>query len=472
MRAVLSGLGVLRRPAPAVGVSHGRVARPIHAEKELSSLATSPTVYGATTWRAFSLARYPLEVCRGHGKDAEVLDPERVPWVGALLRLLKRPDPADWHPEALFPAHPGEGVLAQLLGDLNSGNAYVAPTVTGNTITGLQRLHPQWMTLIRRGDEEWWCYKPTGAAATYYPRRTIAHLRLLSWQSSGASEIGTGPGAPLANLVAAESEALRQTADTTRQGGVDVIVTGKSEAATAYLQDPKRRKEVAQQVTQALAGGADGSRRAMVVSGDLEIKDAGLTPADLRAPEVLEAARAAELVALGVTPISVGSESGTYATAVQQHRVQYNNDLALVGIVEAYLLRPLAQHFASQAGGRWAARADAVTCRLSLDTHPGAAYLRDQALTYAQGLHGLGWSPEQAVAAAGLDLPAPDGEATTAPVSTPGANAPRNPLGDTESGAGEPATPAEEPRTVLSLLQGGRAFVTSTDPDGSRRSES
>jgi len=485
MRAALTGIGILKRVPPKAGVSSRRIARPLDAERELSALARSPTVFGATTWRALSLASYALQVCRGFGigGKVEVLDPEVVPWAGALLRLLQLPDPQDL--TSLFPAHPGESMIAQVVGDLvNGGNAYVAPTVDGKgDIIGLTRLHPAHMSLERRAGEEVWVYKVPGAKALVYPRRTISHIHLLSWQASGQGEIGTGAGAPLKHLVDAEAEALRQTANVVRQGGVDIHVTGKSEAATAMLETKERREEVAEQVSTALRGGSDGDRRVMVSSGDFDIQDAGLKPADIRAPETLKAARAAELVALGTAPVMVGENSGSFSAAIQQMRVQLVNDLALVYAIEVALFRPLARHFASRAGGRWAARPDEVTCRLDLSDHPGQAYLRSEAVNRMEKWIRYGWLNTQAATIEGLEVPKPEGTVQLSSGGLPGAAGLPRPAGDVSEGGKKPAGPDEDeadekpaPRKVIDLfpeprLGGGDADAASPSDDPSRRHE-
>lgn len=454
VRTALSRLPALRRAPAPLGISSGKVARNAEAESEAGSLARSPTVYGATTWRSLTLATYPLIVGEGYGvgRDFSPIDPAKTPWAASLLRLLSMPDPADWSPDALFPAHPGEtSLLAQIFADLLSGNAWIAPILSDSgEVIGLSRLHPARVTLERREGAEVWVYRVPGRPDQVYPRRTVAHLRLLSWQASGAGELGTGPGAPLAPLVAAESEALRQTANVVQQGATDVLITGKSPAANEFLKLKKNREEVAAQASEHLAGGTSGRQRVMVVSGDLDVRDLGLKPADLRAPETLLAARSAELMALGVTPIMAGSDAGTYATAIQQLRVQLLNDQGLCYLIEVALLRPLARHFASRAGGRWATKADRVTCRIDLSGHPGQSYLRSEALARAEVLTRLGWTAAQAAEIEGLELPDPEGTpaAPSPSAAPPGAlpeepGAPRRPLG-------EPA-----PRLVSILARSG-----------------
>jgi len=244
--------------------------------------------------------------------------------------------------------------------------------------------------------------------------------------------LGVGAGHALRELVAAEEVALRQTRQVVSQGGADVMITGKSPAMAQFLGVAKNREQVAKDASSALAG--EDGRRVFVVGGDLSVSDAGLRPADLRAPELLEASRAAELAAVGATPVSIGGESATYATAVQQYRVQAELDEQLASVIEAGLLRPLARHFARLAGDP---RADRVTCRLDLSTHPGYAYLRTDAYNRMQTLVQLGWTAAQAADAEDLDLPEPEGEPMSMPGQAPtgggqGPGEPRRPAGDGE----------------------------------------
>lgn len=420
----------------------GRVARAANAERDLASMATSPTVFAAVNRRSWSMATYPIRCYRGsQATELEPLDPARVPWVAAMLRLLETPNPADVG--CIFPENPGEGVLAQIVADLlEAGNAYAAvQTNDEGRIIGLHRLHPQLVHLERRPTGDVWVYRPGyGSTPVLYPRGSVSHLRLLSWQKSAAGEMGVGAGTPLRPMVAAESEALQQTAASIEQGGPDIVITGKDAQTAAFMQSETNRKQIVERFTEKLKPGPDGKRRRIVaLGGNLEIKDAGWKPADLKAPELLKASRSAELMAIGVTPISVGADAGTYANAVQQYRVQAEWDEQLQTVIEAYLLRPLARHMARQFGGRWAMRADQVTCRIDLSGHPGYAYLRTDAIKRAKELQDMGWTAEQAAAAEGLNLPKPEGKPMRAgPAAAPNAEAPRRPLGDAEGEGGDP----------------------------------
>ncbi len=456
----------LRRAPGRPGITVGRVASNPRAEDELSSMASSPTVFAAVGRRAWGMASYPIRCFFGSplGGKPEPLDSAKVSWVAALERLLQTPNPADvFH---VFPQDPGEGLLAQVIADLlQAGNAFVASQMNPEgDIIGLYRLHPQLVTLERRPGGDVWVYRAGyGQPPIIYPRGSVSHLRLLSWQRSGQGEMGVGAGTPLYHLIAAETEALEQTAAVIEQGGVDIVITGGDATASAYLKDPKNREEVAARFTETLKPDPRGRRRRVVIlGGGLKAEEAGWKPADLRAEALLQAARSSELMAIGVTPITVGSEAGTYATAVQQYRVQAEWDEQLQTVVESYLLRPLAQHFARQAGGRWALKADRVTCCIDLSSHPGYAYLRTDQIARAEKLQRMGWTAEQAAAAEGLYLPKPEGKPSLGGSGQPGEadpNQPRRPLGDSEDEAADPgageagANGTNSGRTLAELLR-------------------
>ncbi len=451
----LSNVAALRRAPHRPGITGTTIARPRRAEANLRTLAQSPTVF-ASTWRMLRLSDYPVRCYRGHGQggDLEPIDPKRVPWVGQLLRLLALPDPADWSPMAIAPARPGELLIAQLLLDLTqAGNAWCATTVDAEgVVNGLYRLHPQHTTLERDADgEEWWAHKVPGGQKKRYPRRTVFHIRLLSWEASGEGELGTGAAEPLTELLRAEAMALSKSADIIAQGGADIRVSGKTDRAKAFLQNPDSRAMVAEDITRLISGGDDGTaRRVMVDGGEFEIADAGLKPADIQAPALLDASRKGTLIAQGVTPIAVGAaDAGTYATSVQQYRVQADNDSALLLVLEACFLRPLARHFAWAAGGRWATKAGEVTAKVVLDRHPGRSYQRTDAITRMEKLVDMGWTPEQAAEYEGLDLPKPEGTPRTKkpgddePSAEPLSGPPRRPLGDTDGETQEPGDEQE-----------------------------
>lgn len=431
---------IRRRPAQP-GVTVGRVSAQYRAEDDLAAMAKSPVVYAAVHRRALGLSSYPIRCYRGTQGKAVELDPDRVPWVADLQRLLQTPDPADM--DRLFPESPGEGVMAQVIADLlQAGNAYVAVTTApSGAITGLYRLHPRCVSKEATSAGMAWVHRVSGQPTETYPVGTVAHLRMLSYQSSAQAALGVGAGTPLRPLISAEVAAMEQTAEAVEQGGPDILVTGKDAIGQALLESDEKREAIANRFTEAMK---KIGRRVMVLGGALDIKEASWKPADLKAPELMTAAKASELMALGVTPISVGADSGTYATAVQQYRVQAEWDEQLQMVIEAGLLRPLARQFARAAGGRWAARLDQVTCRIDLSTHPGYAYLRSDALARMKGLVELGWTAEQAAAVEGLDLPPPEGEPVRASSATPATDAPRRPLGDTTSDPGAPADPGQQ----------------------------
>lgn len=454
VRQVLAGLPALRRapPLPGGSVTGARVASSPKAEQDLGALASSPTVFAAVNRRAFTLSVYPIRCLWGYsigGTRARPLDPERVLWVGSFLRLLQIPNPAE--SEELFP-EPGESLIAQIVADLLlAGNAFVVPTLgEDGGIVGLTRLHPELVVLERRAGEEFWVYR-SGTEMRRYPRRSVAHMHLLSWEKGAQGALGTGAGRALRPLVDAEETALQQTANVVEQGGADVRISAKSTASASFLTVKANREQVAKDAVTALSG--EAGRRVFVVGGDFQVEDAGLQPADLRAPELLAAARGAELMAVGVVPVAVGAEAGTYATAVQQYRVQAEQDEALVGVIEAGLLRPLARHFARRAGGMWGRRADQVTARIDLASHPGYAYLRTDAINRMEKLVRLGWTSKQAAEIEGLDLPEPEGEVLLAGPSpgTPGpvpgeTKDPRRPVGDADEA--DPADPNEGRRVA------------------------
>lgn len=455
-------IGTSKAPARP-GISTGRVASAREAEDDLSAMAKSPTIFAAVNKRAFSLATYPVAVYFGFNKGgdkADALDPDKVSWVADLLRLLQTPDAGD--AEGVFPVEPGPHLLAQLIADyLLAGIAYVAMLQTPDgVIVGLYRLHPRHVTLERNvsgmGDE--FVYRPITGLPRRYPRRSVACIRGLSWQSGGMAEMGVGAGQPLKPLIEAEWTALQQTASVVGQGGADVLVTGNDPQTNAFLSNKTNRDEVAKLATTALAGGVDGGRRVMVLPGNLKMEDTGLKPADMKAPELMAAAKTAELAALGCTPIAIGGDASTFATAVQQYRVQAELDEALAKVFEDALLRPLARHFARMAGGKWAMKADRVTCRIDLSGHPGYTFQRTEAINRMVALVGLGWGAAQAAEAEGVEMPVPEGppRATTTPAPS---GAPNGPVGDGSAGRtlADLFTRTEAPTIVVDPVEESRA---------------
>ena len=379
-----------------------RLANNASAESDLEALSLSPTVFAAVTGQALSMATYPIKVYRGWSMGAtraEAIDPDESPatarWVGRMLRMLHRPDPED-RVMAMFP-RPGEGLIAQIWADLQtSGNFYVRPTLDDQGwIVGLTRLHPASCSIEIRMGVLCVAYRSVGRTVEYYPYDEVSHGRLLSWEKSGQGLVGTGAGRSLAPIVAAERTALTQTAESIGQGGGQILITSMNDQGGAYLSDKKRREEVADEVASRL------NRRVLAVGPNLKAEASGWKPADMLAPELMASAPTSELQALGVVPMVAGHDSGTYATAAQQYRVQATRDEGMAGVIEAYLLRPLAQHFARRAAVR---DIDRITCRIDLSGHPGYTYLRTDALNRAKMWMQMGCSFRQAMENEGLDV--------------------------------------------------------------------
>lgn len=450
-RATLAQMGVTSQPPRTPGAAYGTIAARPMAESDLQQIAQSPVVYAAAMRRARSFGNYPFIVLA----DEETLEPRKTPWVAELLRMLQNPDPDDLSsrgdPQWLAPVEPGEGLIAQLVVDLlMEGVAYVIPTAgQKNRIAGLTRAHPKTMKLTQGGQS--WTHTVDGRQ-TMYPRRAVFCLRNPSWEASGQGELGTGAAQVLAPLVAAERAALIKSAMIIDQGGADVVVSAKTPQAAMFLSNPQNREAVKKDVESALSM-RDGGR-VIVLGGDLEAKDLGLKPGDIQAPELMVAAKSAELMAIGCTPVAIGGESANYASAALQYRVQAELDEALASVFEAYMLRPLAQHYARIAG-KGIVDASLVTCRMDLSSHPGYAFARTEALDRMQKLIAMGWTAEQASDIEQLGLPKPKGEpkAATAPVAvTPNPEPP--PAGDTSTPrsapviwlpkAREPASPEED----------------------------
>lgn len=441
-RASLAAMGVGKAPPGRPGASYSVVARKGNAESDLSQLARSPAVFAAVNRRAETFANSPIRVYEGYGMGdvkSEPLDPDKFPWVANLLRLIESPDPADLG--GLFPASPGELLISQLVADLLlSGVAFVIPTrsASGDAVIGLTRVHPAQMTLVDGGAA--WEHRPTNGYPVRYPRTSVSCLRLVSWQASGAGDLGTGAGEVLRYIVQAEVTAMKQTADIIAQGGADVVVTGKTPQGMALMTNDANRDRIAKGVADALA--ARDGQRVIALGGDIEVKATGLTPADIQAPEFQAAAKVAELMALGCVPVAAGSEASTYASAVLQYRVQSAIDEGLATVFEGFLFRPLAQQFARRAGYAGWMR---VTARFDLSQHPGAAFIRSESIDRITKLVDLGYSTEQAASIEGQSFPKAAGP--------PRAKAPPAAGADAAQGAA-PAKAVGEGRTLSELFPG------------------
>jgi hypothetical protein len=422
----------IRRAPARLGVSIGRVASKPYAELDLETIGSSPAVYAAAQRRCLGLQQYPIRIVIGRrGGEQETVSPADAPWAAALLALLEQPDPAD--ADRILPENPGEVVLAQLGADfLVAGDGFarlqVAPQ--GSDVIGLHRLHPRSVGLERVGGQDLWVHQPPWGTREEIPVGQVAHLRSIGASAGGRGALGIGAGEPLRALLRAEGASLEYLAETVEAGGVDALVTAKTDRGAAYLEDPDRRRDLANQIATGLQGRdptTGKARRVMVASADFNIAAWGLDPDSVTDAELMTLTRDQILMALGCTPSSVGADTSSYATAVQQARIQADLDAQMAMVYEACLLRPLARYFARRAGLReW----QQVTARYDLSTHPGQQYARTDAIDRAAKLVELGYSTAQAVAAEGLDLPDPEGAPAAAPAPGGGSDSrPNRPQG-------------------------------------------
>ena len=428
----------------------GRVGNP-GAAGQLDMMGSSPAIYAALWHRCIGLQVYPWTVYVGEpgGRTRRPLSPTEAPWVGDLLRLLQRPDPADIG--RVFPQTPGEKLFAQVKADLlMTGTAWVRMQEgePGRPI-GLARLHPAVTSLEAFEGKLMVHYRPGFSQVQRFPVEQVCRITTLSAAADMRAELGIGAAAPLEAITRAEVAALDRTATAIEQGGVDLMIEPTTPDAGAMMMDPTTRGQVLAEATDALS---KPGQRVIALSGGYKLTELGLKPTDLRGPETMAAAKEAQLMVLGVTPVMLGADQAAYATAAAQLRVQYSMDLELVTWLEVHLLRPLAQAFARQAGGRWAAQASLVTCTYDLSTHPGALAARSEAIDRATRVQGMGWTAAQAAAAEQLDLPEPEGQPMAVqPFGVPpSAQAPAQ-----NGGTPRPAAGVETPRTLGDLL--GRA---------------
>lgn len=448
-RSMLFGLAALRAPRPRPGITSGRVASLPLAELDLSALASSPTVYGAVTRRALEFINHPIVVYRGYsiggGSLTPIDDDNCPPWVDYFLRLLQSPDPLS--ADEIAP-EPGEALIAQIVADIIlTGTFAIAPTLGEDKAPiGLARLHPGCCSIERTAGVEELVYR-NGSDVRRYPRTSVFVGRMLSWAKDGRSEFGVGAGTPLRPVVRAEAVALEQTANMIEQGGADLIVTGSGATGKNFMAVPENRAAALKTVMEMIKGPL--GRRAMVMSNDIEVKTADIKPADLKAPEFMNAARAAELVATGTVPAWVGADSSTFSTAVIQLRVQAGNDEGIASLIEAFFFRPLARYCAKTKGRGTmdAKRTDKITARIDMSQHQGYAQFRTEAYARARVLvHDLGFTVEQACRAEHLDLPKPLGtilskglpsadQAAPGPEQGSHLPGPRDPVGDNGDGA-------------------------------------
>lgn len=376
------------------GVAGGEAPRPYDVQASMSAYGGIAWVYIGTRAVAEDLARVPVKLWRGEGEKAvEVM-------AHPVLDMLRMPNSDQT----------GADMTQQRVVDrMLTGTAYRRLLGVGGRPTGMVRLHPEHVRVVpaANGLIDGFVYRPDGLRKQWLERADVLYDATPSWESGPQRLYGQGIIRALHDTLTADKAARERTAEAHRQGRPEALVT-PPDSDLGQWTAPQTR-EVRGHL-ESLFSHAHGG--VAVLGHAVNLEKLSWSPADLAAGDTHDRSRDEALAACGVPPTRVGLPTANYATAREQMRQYWSNTIV-----------------------PWARAFDAVDTRLAQRFDPQLRVVRDFSgvealqedrtarLDRVQRWVFLGWSPEQAAAMEGFDVPeqdkAPAEEAPVAPDKAP-----------------------------------------------------
>jgi len=284
----------------------GHGTRPIFPPREaLEAYGEHAYLYAAVTRCSEDLSALPLKLIKGKGKNAKIIDSHPV------LDLLEQPSTIM------------DGYLfrQQITLDLiMNGTFYVLLIGAGKLPASLIRLHPEETTFVTDNITGIKGIKNTSyGQSVIYPSDRVLFGRNASYSKGPKSLYGTGTVQPLYEELKADTNAMMLSSQQSAQGRPDVLISPSDEADVW----PKEvRDEIVQSYTQmARKGGA------IALSGMAKIDMLNLSPREMEYKEARTMARQSISAAIGISPSVLGLPSANYATAMEQRKTYWTNQM-------------------------------------------------------------------------------------------------------------------------------------------------
>jgi len=287
------------------GASPNGVQAPFPPKETLNAYGEHAYLYAAVTRVSEDLAALPLVLTKGSGKDKQIITDHPV------LDLLKQPSSnVDGY---LF----RQQVVMDLI--LN-GTFWILKLGKSDIPTSLIRLHPEetkFVTDDKKGLVG--VINTSYGQSVEYPIDRILLGRGPTYAKGPQSNYGTPVVQPLYQELLADVNAMMLASTSSKSGRPDVVISPKSEDD---IWPKQTRDEIINSYqSMAKAGGV------IALSGQANIDMLNLTPKDMEYEKSRIFARQSISSAVGVPGSVLGLPSANYATALEQRKTYWTNQM-------------------------------------------------------------------------------------------------------------------------------------------------
>lgn len=262
--------------------------------------------HAAAVRSAQDLAALPLKLLKGSGAETEEIKSSPV------LDLLFQPNSET--DEFLF--------REQLCIDLMlAGNCYILLLgPRDNAPLSLARLHPDEVRIVTDPKKGLTGYEHSSSGSVViYPPERIIHGRNASYAKGAQGLYGTGAVEALSREIDADLNAQKLASDASAKGRPDILLYPKEDGD---IWPSETRRQIADQY-----GGLAKQGGALVLSGQVEVRELQLTPREMEFEASRRMARESISAVLGVPPTVLGLPAANYATSRQQAINYWTNQI-------------------------------------------------------------------------------------------------------------------------------------------------
>jgi HK97 family phage portal protein len=298
--------------------------RPTYSQgASLAAYGVHGYTHAAAKRSAQDLAALPIKLLKGRGANTdEIIESD-------VLDLLDQPNSKE----------SGFMFRESLLTDLMlAGNCYILLLgPRDNRPLSLVRLHPDEVRIVTdpkmgiTGYE----HNSSGSVVLYLPERVI-HGKNYSYAKGAQSVYGCGAVEALSREIDADLNAQKLASDASAKGRPDILLYPKEDGD---IWPSETRRQIADQY-----GGLAKQGGALVLSGQVEVRELQLSPREMEFEASRRMARESISAVLGVPPTVLGLPAANYATSRQQ-AINYWTNQIKKGKQLGELLTQIAQRF-------------------------------------------------------------------------------------------------------------------------------
>lgn len=295
---------------PNLGASWGSspngIPAPFPPKETLNAYSEHAYLFAAVTRVSEDLASLPLVLTKGKGKDKAIVTDHPV------LELLNQPSSAV------------DGYLfrQQIVMDLVlNGTFWILKLGISDIPTSLIRLHPE-ETKFKTDDKKGLIgvINTSYGQSVEYPIDRVLIGRGPTYSKGPQSNYGTPVVQPLYQELLADVNAMLLASTSSKSGRPDIIISPKSEDD---IWPQQTREEIINSYrSMAKAGGV------IALSGQANIDMLNLKPKDMEYEKSRIFARQSISAAVGISPSVLGLPAANYATAMEQRKTYWTNQMA------------------------------------------------------------------------------------------------------------------------------------------------